>query len=115
MARMPIIRSVASDEWLESGKPDQMKRAAGHSFLVLYCDTSTRTSASLPAARLKQILFVNLADVEALHGLAEFAGCFEDNLRILVMSRCLDDRSCALCRVARFEDARADEHCLGAE
>src|SRR5690348_12632196 len=64
---------------------------------------------SSPAARLEQIFFFELADVEALHGFAEFVRSFKDFLRVLIIRGGIDDGLGALRRVARFEYAGADK------
>src|SRR5690348_16659615 len=65
--------------------------------------------SSSPAARLEQIFFFELADVEALHGLAEFVRGFEDFFCVLIIGGGIDDGLGALRRVAGFENAGADK------
>ena len=57
----------------------------------------------------------SVVDVDADHRLAEAAGDLGDHVGVVVERGRLDDRGGALGRVARLEDARADEHALGAE
>src|SRR5712692_12113276 len=70
---------------------------------------------ALPAAGLQQFLFVELADVNALHGLTQLPGGFEHRLGVVEMGGGLDDGLGALFRIARLEDARADKNSLGTE
>src|ERR1035437_5447368 len=69
----------------------------------------------LPSARLEQILLLDLANVEPLHGLAQFLGGFENGLGILIMRRGLYDGLGALFRIAGFENSRPDENRFGAQ
>src|ERR1700679_1305892 len=62
-----------------------------------------------PSSRLQQILLVHLANVQALHRVAQFLRRLQHYFRILVMRRSLYDGAGAHCRIARFEDTRADE------
>src|SRR5271168_1919876 len=73
------------------------------------------TSDPLPAARLEQLLFVELANVNAAHGFAQLFGGFEDGLCVLVMGGGFYDGAGANVGVGGFEDAGADENGFGAE
>src|SRR5580704_11138178 len=64
----------------------------------------------LPAAGLKQVLLLHLADIETLHRLTQLFGSFEDNLRVLEMGSGFDDCAGALRGIVGFENARADKH-----
>src|SRR5271156_4671904 len=63
----------------------------------------------LPAARLEQFLFVELADIDAAHGFAELFGGFEYGLGVLVVCGGLDDGASAHGGIRGLEDSRADE------
>src|ERR1700676_1753318 len=68
-----------------------------------------------PAARLQQVLFVELADVEPLHGAAQCLGSLEHDLCVLVVRCRPDNAPSALHRVARLEYARANKYRLRSE
>ena len=75
------------------------------------CDVMARlTSRGRRAGAARDVV-----DVDADHGLAEAAGDLGDDVGVVVEGGGLDDRGGALGRVAGLEDARADEHALGAE
>src|ERR1700733_10090357 len=80
--------------------------------LRLICSSLLTAS---PSARLQQILLVHLANVQALHCVAQFLRRLQHYFRILVMRGGLHDGAGAHCRIARFEDSRADEHGLCAQ
>ena len=46
--------------------------------------TSPELPGDLPAARLQQILFFELANIKALHRVAQLFGSFEHDFRVLV-------------------------------
>src|SRR5690348_325312 len=70
---------------------------------------------SLPAPRLQQLGFGELADIQALHRLTDALGDARDHIGILVVRRRLDDRFRALRRVVGLEDAGAHEVAVAAE
>ena len=55
-------------------------------------------SGQLPAARLQQVLRIELANVQALHGFAQLFGGFEHGLGVLEMRGRFDDGAGALAR-----------------
>src|SRR3954452_16444217 len=75
----------------------------------------TPTTTRLPAAVLEQPVLAQCADLDAGHGGAEAAACVGEALGIVVVRRGLDDRLAGALRILGLEDARADEHALGAE
>src|SRR6185437_14574854 len=74
-----------------------------------------RQGRRLPAAGGVVLLGGQGVDVDADHRLAEAPGDLRDNVGVVVERGRLDDRGGALGRVARLEDARADEDALRAE
>src|SRR5579863_6140458 len=96
--------------WLRATSDDS--RDTNHYSLLTIHGTliTTHPSRVSPTSGLQQILFVHLADVEALHGVAQLLRRFQDSLGILVMRCGLHDRACAHGRIAGLENARADEH-----
>src|SRR5690349_22650768 len=69
----------------------------------------------LPAASGEEVLFLELADVDASHGFAEFLVGFENGFGILEMRGGFDDGFGAGFGIAGFEDAAADEDGFSAE
>src|SRR5881296_533375 len=69
----------------------------------------------LPPSSLEQVLLGELRRLDPDHRVAELLAHAREHLRVLVVGRRLDDRPGAPCRVARLEDAGADENGLGAE
>src|SRR5205085_4895529 len=72
-------------------------------------------SPPLPAARLEQLFCRNRRGGQSRHRVAESLRHACEDLRILEVRRRLDDRLRARRRVGRLEDARPDEHTVGAE
>src|SRR3989454_834029 len=70
---------------------------------------------TLPAPGLEQVLLGELRRLDPDHRLAELFTHAREHVRVLVVGRRLDDRPGAPGRVARLEDAGADEDGLGAE
>src|SRR5437899_8526381 len=70
---------------------------------------------TLPAPGLEQVLLGELRRLDPDHRLAELLAHAREHVRVLVVGRRLDDRPGAPGRVARLEDAGADEDGLGAE
>src|SRR6476661_6550196 len=74
-----------------------------------------RLGHALPAARLEQRARVERLRRDADHRIAQAGRDAGEDLRVTEVRRRLDDRLCPQLRVARLEDARADEHAVGAE
>src|SRR6476620_12585303 len=72
-------------------------------------------SPELPAAGLEQLARVERLRRDADHRLSEAGGDAGEDLRVVEVRRRLDDRLRAPLRVARLEDAKADEDAVGAE
>src|SRR5712692_10292336 len=69
----------------------------------------------LAPARLQQLFFLELPDVNPLHGLAELLGSLQHDLGVVEVRGRFHNGAGALVRVARFEDPRAHEDRLGAQ
>src|SRR2546422_1490007 len=70
---------------------------------------------TLPAPGLEQVLLGELRRLDPDHRLAELLAHAREHVSVLVVGRRLDDRPGAPGRLARLEDAGADEDGLGAE
>src|SRR5208337_3045051 len=69
----------------------------------------------LPTARGHHVFFFHLANVQALHGFAEFFVGFEDDFWIFEVRGGLDDRFGTGFGIAGLENSGADEDSFGAE
>src|SRR5918996_708758 len=74
-----------------------------------------RARRRLPAAGLEELRWVELGGRDADHGLAEARGDARQDVGVAEVRRRLDDRLRAQRRIARLEDAGADEDAVGAE
>src|SRR4051794_39431504 len=73
------------------------------------------TKVRLPAAVLDEALLAELRDLDTAHRRAQVARGGSDSLGIVVVGGGLDDGGRRALGILRLEDARADEHALGAE
>src|SRR5438309_2220234 len=78
------------------------------------CKPRTPTNG-LDATAREKLLLGKRHDRAADHRLAETAAYICEHGWIVVVGRCLHDRSGALCRIAGFEDSRANEHTINAK
>src|SRR6266511_1344238 len=85
--------------------------------LCLLVRSAGRLQAPLrsPAALGESVRYGDVVDVDADHGLAQAPGHLRHHVGVVVERGRLDDRGAPLGRVTGLEDARADEHALGAE
>src|SRR5438067_7255730 len=94
--------------------PSRRSMAACSRTLPWTARTPTRMP-ELPAARYEQLFRPQRGGREAAHRVAEPARHASEDLGVVVVRRRLDDRLRTLARIARLEDARADEDAVGAE
>src|SRR5438093_913131 len=62
-----------------------------------------------PAARLEQLLLIELGDVYPRHRGPQIFGAFGDDLRVVIVRGGSDDGLGALVGIGRLEDTRANE------